>query len=170
MSPPTRRRNLLQSAAAALRTPAGKIPRVTTDPTVATAPEPTAAAGIGQVRTEISTRTIMPPLPAGRTSEVLYEGDRLWARVVVELKTAGPVAVGTSSELAPVGSGKGILLTTDVPVEFVVARGTRIYIAATALNRVSLTVMPIPWLEQIAALMRSAAQSLVALAAGKVAP
>lgn len=167
---PTRRRSLVAAAAAALRTPGGKIPQVTTDPTIATAPEPTAAAGLGQNKIEISTRTISPPLATGRTTEVLYDGDRLWARVVVELKTAGPVAVGTSSELAPVGSGKGILLTTDQPVEFIVARSNKLYIAVTALNRVSLTVMPIPWLEQIAALVRSVAQSLVSLATGKGAP
>ena len=60
-------------------------------------------------------------------------GDRL------TLENAGPVAVGTMSAITPVLSGKGELLETDVPRTFYIAKGTRLYIAATGVNRVKLS-------------------------------
>lgn len=86
---------------------------------------------------------------AGRT-KVLYNGDRLWSRVVLTLETAGPVVVGTREDIVPVLSGKGRLLVTNLPTEFTIAKTSRLYIASTALNRVSVTIEPLPWLEQIA--------------------
>ena len=84
---------------------------------------------------------------------MLYNGDRMWARVILTLETAGPVAVGQSSQLQPVLSGKGQLLETGVPTPFTIAKGNRLYIAATGVNRVKVVVEPFPWLEQLTGLL-----------------
>ncbi len=116
--------------------------------TRAAAPVPQINAGEGQNRTKIYTFFTK----AGPT-EILYSGDRLWARVRLVLETAGPVAVGDAESLVPVLSGKGQLLTTNEPVDFVISKGSRIYIASTSVNRVKVTVEPIPWLEQMTAIL-----------------
>jgi hypothetical protein len=85
---------------------------------------------------------------AGPTRQ-LYTADRKWAKVTLLLQTAGPVAVGFSQTIIPVLSGKGILLATLVPAEFRVARGNKLWIASTAVNRVSVQIEEEPWLEQI---------------------
>jgi hypothetical protein len=85
---------------------------------------------------------------------VLYNADRLWARVRLTLETAGPVVVGFSSNLVPVLSGKGVLLRTGEETVFDVSRGNRLYIAATGVNRVSVVIESVPWLEQIAGLAK----------------
>ena len=82
---------------------------------------------------------------------ILYNGDRTWAKVTLTLETAGPVAVGTDAVLEPIFSGKGQLLLTDVPMTFTIGKGSRIYVLATALNRIKVTIEPLPWLEQITA-------------------
>lgn len=84
---------------------------------------------------------------------VIYSGDRLWADVTLMLETAGPVAVGDMSSITPVLSGKGTLLPTGIPMTFRIAKGNKLYVAATAVNRIKLLVQPVPWLEQIAGLM-----------------
>lgn len=85
---------------------------------------------------------------AGPTRQ-LYTGDRKWAKVTLTLRTAGPVAVGPSQTITPVLSGKGTLLTPDVPEEFIIARGNKLWIASTAVNRVSVKIEEYPWLEQL---------------------
>jgi len=57
-------------------------------------------------------------------------------------------------------SGKGQLLDTGVPTIFDVPKGQKLYIAATAVNRVKLTVGSLPWLEAIVAHLRSIAESV----------
>lgn len=81
---------------------------------------------------------------------ILYNGDRPWAKVTLLLETAGPVVVGTKADLAPVLSGKGTLLVTNVPSEFTIAKGSRLYVLATAVNRIGVKIEPLPWLEEIA--------------------
>lgn len=164
MKPFSRQRTLMESA---LRTPASKIAPVTTNPNVATVPEPTASVGVGQTKTETFTYFTAAPPATGSATEVLYQADRLWAKVTVELKTGGRVAVGTSRELAPVLSGRGILLTINQPESFVLARSVRLYVAATTLQRLNIKVEPLPWLEQITATLRSIAAGVVELATGK---
>ena len=122
------------------------------DRTKASAPVPSLNAGEGQNRTTIYTYFTKP----GPT-EILYPGDRLWARVKLELETAGPVVVGSAESLLPITSGKGQRLTTGDEIEFVISKGSRIYIAATGVNRVKVTIEPIPWLEQMTALLGVAA-------------
>lgn len=73
-----------------------------------------------------------------------------WVRVRLTLTTAGPVVVGNAQSLDPVTSGKGFFLTPDVPTEFTLGRGSRLYYAATSTNRVSVSLEPIPWLREIA--------------------
>lgn len=134
-----------------VRQGASKIGPVSLDRTVAQAPAPSDTPSGGENRLQVSTYFTKVPVD-GEPPAVLYNGDRLWTRVRVMLETAGPVAVGQSSDLFPVLSGKGQLLTTGVPMEFDVAKGNKLYIAAQSVNRVKLTVLPYPWLETITGL------------------
>jgi hypothetical protein len=95
---------------------------------------------------------------ASNVPQQLYTGDRPWVNVKVLLETAGPVAVATKQNFLPVTSGKGRQLRTGVEATFTLPKGARLWIASTAINRVSVTVEPFPWLEQLyAALANNAA-------------
>lgn len=143
------------------RPPASKIGMTSLgDRAIATAPAPSASVGQGANRSQINTYFTRP----GETLQ-LYSGDRLWARVTLTLETAGPVAVGNAQNIQPVLSGKGQLLETGVPLSFDIAKGTRLYIAATAVNRVKISIQPLPWMEQIVAI----GMQVVALLGGKAA-
>lgn len=87
---------------------------------------------------------------ANAQAAILYNGDREWAKITLLLETAGPVVVGPRADLSPILSGRGRLLITSVAAEFTIAKSSRLYILATAVNRVSITIEPLPWLEQIA--------------------
>ena len=113
------------------------------------APSPTIAGA--ELSTELYT-FFARPVTDGRFV-VLYNGDRQFAEVVLTLETAGPVAVSRSQQLAPVLSGKGQLLETGVPLTFFVAKGNRIFVAATSISRIKVTVQPLPWLEQITGIL-----------------
>lgn len=117
---------------------------------VATAPEP--SINVSDSRPSATTYFTKVPV-IGEQSSILYPADRLWARVILTLETAGPVAVGFKSQISPVLSGRGQLLQTGVATVFDVPKGNPLYIAATAVNRVKLTVESLPWLELIAALL-----------------
>ncbi len=119
---------------------------------VASAPTPSMGQGSSN-RTSITTYFTRPPKPGESASPVLFSGDPLWTRVTVVLETAGPVAVGTLSQLNPVLSGKGALLETGKEAVFDIAKGTKLYIASTAVNRVKIYTQPLPWLEQITGLL-----------------
>lgn len=121
-----------------------KIPAANMGRGAAASPIPSPENGSGENRSKFSTY-----FTKNQAAEVLYNGDRLWARVTLTLETAGPVCVGDSSAISPVLSGKGMLLETDVPFTFTIAKGTRLYIAATTINRVKVEIAPIPWLEQV---------------------
>ena len=103
---------------------------------------------------------------AGETKE-LYSAEN-WVRIKLELQTAGPVAVGTSALLTPVLSGRGMLLGTNVPFEAYLPKGTRFYIAAGAVNRVNVTIEPVPWLEQISGEIGRVAGAVAAAASAIV--
>lgn len=120
----------------------------------ATAQPPSTSIGQGSNRSQIYTYFTKPPV-VGEDTPILYNGDRLWARVTLTLETAGPVAVGTASQITPVLSGRGQLLETGLPLVFDIAKGTKLYIAATSVNRVKVSIQPLPWLEQITALVTS---------------
>ncbi|MDP2607254.1 MAG: hypothetical protein Q8S00_32355 [Deltaproteobacteria bacterium] len=72
-----------------------------------------------------------------------------WTKVQLLLETAGPVVFGTRENILPVLGGKGALLLTNIPREFTLSPGDRLYIAATAGNRVQIFTEPYPWLEQM---------------------
>ncbi len=91
----------------------------------------------------------------GQSPQPLYTGDQEWAKLTLVLETAGSVAVSIRKTVTPVLSGKGILLTTNVPLSLTMPKGSRLYIAATAVNRVKVTVESIAWQEQqLGALVR----------------
>lgn len=83
-------------------------------------------------------------------THLLYSAEN-WVRITMALENAGPVAVGTDAALEPVLSGRGILLNTQPgpSTTWVLARGTRVYTTAANVNRVAVTIEPIPWLEQL---------------------
>lgn len=106
-------------------------------------------------RTEIYSYFTQP----SRQSQLLFSAEN-WVKIRLVLETAGPVAVGTSAEITPVLSGHGILLDTDEPFEVILSRSNRMYIAAETVNRVAVTIEPIPWLEQINADNRNGYQAI----------
>ncbi len=143
-------------APATAHVPGGKVGMTQIPPRgTASMPEPQAVTGAGANRAQIYTY-----LTGASGTFPLYNGDRLWARVTLVLETSGPVAVGTSENITPVLSGKGQLLETDVPMSYTIARGSRIYIAATAVNRVKVTIEALPWLEQITGTLGAIADGL----------
>jgi hypothetical protein len=130
------------------------------NPSIATAPEPGAGQTSAQTTTEASTYFTKGD---GETHK-LYQADRLWVTVTLTLETAGPVSVGFRSAITPVLSGKGQLLATGVPTKFVVAKGNnQLYIASTSVNRVKVTIEPLPWLEQITATARALVDAILSL-------
>lgn len=82
--------------------------------------------------------------------QIMYSAEN-WVRMKLTLETAGPVSIGTSSQIAPVFSGKGRLLDTGVEYEVYLSRGARLYVVSESVNRLSVTIEPIPWMEQLSA-------------------
>jgi len=128
-----------------------KIGAVSLDRTKAQSSMPSDTTGTSEDRIRLSTY-FTKTIPA---TDILYTGDRMWAKVTLTLETAGPVAVGDAADLSPVLSGKGQLLETNVPTTFDVAKGNKLYIAATSINRVKVEIAPYPWLETITGLAAS---------------
>jgi hypothetical protein len=131
-----------------------KIGHVSTNRTVAQMPKPADTTGGSENRTFVDTYFTKAPVD-GEPTEIIYNGDRMWAKITLTLETAGPVAVGNSSSITPVLSGKGQLLETDVPAVFFISKGTRLYVAAAGINRVKRIVEAVPWLETITGLLGS---------------
>jgi len=129
-----------------------------TDRTMGTVQAPSATVAGAELATEISTFFARPPTDG--QLPVLYNGDRQYAQVILTLETAGPVAVSTKQQILPVLSGKGSLLETGVPLAFTLAKGNRLWVATTSLNRIKVTVQPLPWLEQLAGLLGLIAQGV----------
>lgn len=66
-----------------------------------------------------------------------------WCTVKLFLETAGPVSVGLRQDIAPVLSGRGVLLPSGGPeVEFQMQIGDRLYVVAESVNRVRLIIVP----------------------------
>lgn len=137
----------------------GKLGVMSTDRMQAQAHQPSATLGGAEHRLFVDTYFTQIPVP-GKEIPTIYSGDRLWARVTLTLETAGPVAVGNQSNLVPVLSGSGQLLETDVPMTFVVAKGDRLFVAATGINRIKRVIEPFPWLENITAILTNIAASV----------
>lgn len=122
---------------------------------IAQAPGPQSTQGKTEARTFIDTYFTK----AGDT-QIIFNGDRQWTRVTLVLETAGPVAVGTAQSITPVLSGKGQLLTTNVPITFTIAKGSRLYVAANGVNRIKRSIEAVPWLEQITGLLSGVLQRI----------
>jgi hypothetical protein len=112
-------------------------------------------------------RVVVPDVPpaTGRTeiatyftkvggNQLLYQAEG-WVKLRLVLETAGPVSVGTRDDIVPVLSGKGILLPTNVEIQFPMSKGQRIYISATAVNRVRRIIEPVPYADQILSMIGS---------------
>jgi hypothetical protein len=112
-------------------------------------PSPTIAGA--ELATEIYTFFARPTTDGQLV--VLYNGDRQFARVTLTLETAGPCAISTKQQILPVLSGKGQLLETGVPLFWDLAKGNRLWVATTSLNRIKVTVGPYPYLEQITGML-----------------
>jgi len=126
-------------------------PNVSTDRTVGSVSEPSATVAGAELTTETSTFFARPSVDGQPV--VLYNGDRKYAQIVLTLETAGPVVIGNKQQLYPITSGKGQRLETGVPFTFTVAKGSRLWIATTSINRLKVTVEPLPWLEQITGIL-----------------
>ena len=153
-SGPTPGRPQPQSMMAKPGSPMSKLgPNVSTNQTKGSvqAPSPTIAGA--ELTTEMYT-FFARPVTDGRFV-VLYNGDRQAAEVILTLETAGPVAVATKQQLDPVLSGKGQQLETGVPLSFNISKGNRIYVAATSISRIKVTIQPVLWQEMIAGMMIS---------------
>lgn len=129
----------------------GKIPEFSLDRHVAQAPTPADTPGAGENRISITT-FFTQVVPVGSPAQLIYNADRMWAKVTLTLRTAGPVAVGQLDQLGPVGSGKGQELQTDVPLSFTIAKGNPLYVVASSVNSISVVIEPYPWLETITGL------------------
>jgi hypothetical protein len=137
-----------------------------TDRTIGTAPAPSPALAGAEVKTEVNTYIAKPA--SDGTAAVLYNGDRQYARVTLVLETAGPVVVGTKQQLYPVTSGKGERLDTGVPFTFNIAKGDRIWVATTSINRIKVQIGPVPWLEQITGLLGGIVSQVTGVLGGLV--
>lgn len=112
----------------------------------------------GQLQ-EFSTNLSTVFTRVGGTQQI-YAADR-WVTFKVTLQTAGPVDLGTRADITPVLSGKGRGLVTGQELTLVVGKGTRVYYTAAAVNRLLVTIEPIPWLQQIAMEIRNNASSII---------
>lgn len=129
---------------------------VSTNRNIGSVQAPSATLAGAELTTEIYTYLARPPVDG--QLPVLYNGDRQYAQVILELETAGPVAVSTKQQILPVLSAKGALLQTGVPRAWFLAKGQRLWVAATAINRINVTIQPIPWLEQLAGMLAMVAR------------
>lgn len=80
-------------------------------------------------------------------TELLYSAET-WVQVTLELETAGPVAIGTRQGLAPVLSGRGVLLTTGEDEKWILPRGDRLFVISESINRVKVSIQPIAYGEK----------------------
>jgi hypothetical protein len=120
-------------------------PSTRPDSTIAQSPSVGTTQGTSSNKLALSTYITK----VGSTDEI-YDGSRLWAKITVTLETAGPVAIGTRANLLPVLGGNGVLLDTDVPMTITISKGDKLYIAANAVSRVKIQIEAFPWLEQLA--------------------
>lgn len=90
-----------------------------------------------------------------------------WARVRLLLSSAGPVDVSTRQNVTPVLSGRGITLFTGIEAEFVLGPADRLYAASAAVNRINVTIEPIPWLKSIVLEISRIGSGIVAAVTGR---
>lgn len=135
--------------------------QTSTERNIATPPVPGFNAATVETTTEIF--TYLTKAATDGASQILYNGDRQYAEVTLTLENAGPVVIGNKAQILPVLSGKGELLETGVPRSIVVAKGNRIYVAATGINRIKVEIKPLAWLELIAGMTSAGTATLQAI-------
>jgi hypothetical protein len=106
--------------------------------------------------------------PTGVTELFYNNNEREWVTVSLTLENAGPVDVGTSQNIEPVGSGKGRGLTTGVPIIITLPPSQRLYFVSNTINRVSVQISPFPWLWQILGTIERIAQTNASFVGGIV--
>jgi hypothetical protein len=81
----------------------------------------------------------------------LYPGiDSRWTLLRIELITAGgQVAIGFKQDINPPQAGKGRLLTAGRQIELYVPPNQRVYYSADSVQRLAVSMEPLPWLQQI---------------------
>jgi hypothetical protein len=131
-------------------------PPTSTNRNQATVLAPGATALTAETTSDLS--TFLTTAVANGQPQVLYNGDRQQANVTLTLETAGPVTVSTRAALKT-----GHVLQTGVPTTIPVAKGNRLYVAASGINRISVDVVPVPWQEQQAGLLAQVVAGLGAL-------
>jgi len=79
-------------------------------------------------------------------------------------ESSATVVVGTNAALAPVGSGKGMSLPTNIQIQSLFGPGTQLYAAAAngSNGRISWTEQPVP-IAELMLLLQTANLSLAAL-------
>lgn len=85
---------------------------------------------------------------------LLYEADN-WVYLNLVLLDAGPVSVGNREQISPVLSGKGGPLIQGETYRFPVRKGGRVYITSNTVNRVRVTIEPVPLADQVLSMMGS---------------
>jgi hypothetical protein len=144
-----------------------KIGPSSTNNNQATAPE--LSEGFDSNSNDVYTYITQLPSSAVPATQLLYSADRRWSSVTVVLETAGPVAVGFKQTIDPATSGKGVLLVTNVPRTFTIAKGNKFWITSPSVNRINIQIESIPWLEQITAVLKDILKGVRArLASGSV--
>lgn len=87
---------------------------------------------------------------ASGTKEVFPGIEARWTLARITLQTAGGnVVIGFRQDLNPPGSGKGRQLVVGELVEIYVPPGQRLYYASDSVQRVAVSIEPVPWLQQI---------------------
>lgn len=129
---------------------ASKIAPASTNRMIATVPAPSDTMAAAENRVKVQTFFT----ESGKT-QILYNGDRIWAKVTITLETAGPVSAGEQANLLPVLSGRGQLLQTGVPTVFNIAKGNILYVASSSVNRLGVLIEAYPWLEIITGVVTS---------------
>lgn len=115
------------------------------------APSPNIAGA--ELTTELSTYIAKPPIDG--QLPILYNGDRQFAEVILELQTAGPVFVGTKQQILPLGSCKGQQLFTGQQVRYQLPKGNRLWVATGSISLIAVTIQAYAWLENITGLISS---------------
>lgn len=128
-------------------------------------PAPMIAGGGTDAPSDTYTYFTQIPTTGQQSTVQLYTADRTWAKVTLTLETAGPVAVGTVANLTPVLGGLGIILPVGVPLSWTLAKGSKLYIASTSVNRVKVQVDSIPWLAKITHVLSQILSAISARAA-----
>lgn len=72
-----------------------------------------------------------------------------WLEMHFLLETAGAVVIGDNEDLLPIIAGKGMALPFQISVTVKLSPSSKLFIASTTVNTVSIRLNAIPGLEQV---------------------